>query len=268
MQRIRTLDELSKLITAQFRRGVVTNSAFAADLYAREIDAGTLLAQQIPGGLLLFRHRDGFERLSFYLQPEAELAACCFAGTTMLELPKKPQDPAMQQMQLRWTELGFETVLTRQRMVLKDKIAAMQPTEGYSIRLAEPSDTEEIIRILNEVYVPETACFPTEEELRTDLPVGNVLVAVTPEHELAGVLRVLRAGNTMQIRHLAVEPTHRRRGIASQLLARIDALHDVKRTNLWVTMGNESAIGLYEKLGYACDGWTSTVLRYDEERKD
>jgi len=266
MLQIKSLEELSALIAEQWKKGVASNAPFSAASYEKELQNGTLYAASPEQALLLVRRRDGYDRLNFYLQPGATLQDYVPERTTVVEIPGRAADAAMQRAKELFAARGFREKVQRQRMSLKTKITGLTPVEGYSIRPAEQSDEDAVLAMLGH-YDPVLGCIPTREELRRDMEERNVLVAVA-DGKVAGFLHALRSGNTMEIRHLVVDPAYRGMGIATHLFAEIDAMYDVKRTSLWVATDNVGAIRIYERLGYACDGWTSTVLRYDVERKD
>ena len=72
MRRAESYAALAPLLSAQLRRGVVTNCFLSAEDYAREIENG-LLFEQGEGFLLLLRQRPGHLILNFYLHPDASL---------------------------------------------------------------------------------------------------------------------------------------------------------------------------------------------------
>ena len=80
MQRAESYAALAPLLSAQLRRGVVTNCFLSAEDYQRELPRG-LYYEEREGCLLLLRQRPGHLILNFYLQP---------GGTFFLPDVKKP----------------------------------------------------------------------------------------------------------------------------------------------------------------------------------
>ena len=72
MRRVESCAALAPLLSAQLRRGVVTNCFLSPADYQREIDAG-LFYEEGDGFLLLLRQRAGYRLLNFYLHPGAKL---------------------------------------------------------------------------------------------------------------------------------------------------------------------------------------------------
>ena len=68
MQRAESYAALAPLLSAQLRRGVVTNCFLSAEDYQRELPRG-LYYEEREGCLLLLRQRPGHLILNFYLQP-------------------------------------------------------------------------------------------------------------------------------------------------------------------------------------------------------
>ena len=71
MKQVKSYEALAPLLSAQLRRGVVTNCALSAGDWQREIESGSLYTQDWEGGLLLLRRREGHALLQFYLQAGA-----------------------------------------------------------------------------------------------------------------------------------------------------------------------------------------------------
>ena len=80
MQRAESYAALAPLLSAQLRRGVVTNCFLSTEDYQRELPRG-LYYEEREGCLLLLRQRSGHFILNFYLQP---------GGTFFLPDVKKP----------------------------------------------------------------------------------------------------------------------------------------------------------------------------------
>ena len=80
MQRAESYAALAPLLSAQLRRGVVTNCFLSAEDYQRELPRG-LYYEEREGCLLLLRQRPGHLILNFYLQP---------GGTFFLPDVKRP----------------------------------------------------------------------------------------------------------------------------------------------------------------------------------
>ena len=115
MRRVESCAALAPLLSAQLRRGVVTNCFLSPADYQREIDAG-LFYEEGDGFLLLLRQRAGYRLLNFYLHPGAKL---CLPGQTLplvteLACREKDQD-AMRRAQDALCALGFAECFRRLR---------------------------------------------------------------------------------------------------------------------------------------------------------
>ena len=123
-----------------------------------------------------------------------------------------------------------------------------------ALRRAGPADLAGIMSI-------ETASFqrPWRAETFASLlgrPDADVLVATLDEAVVGYAILTARAGDT-ELANLAVDPGHRRGGIASALLRGcLEILHD--RGESWVFLAarasNEGAAGLYEAFGFHAIG--------------
>ena len=73
MRKIENFAQISDLLNAQLKRGVLTNNFLRGDDYTREIANG-LYIHEAGGALLLFRERGDHLVMTFYLHPNAVLS--------------------------------------------------------------------------------------------------------------------------------------------------------------------------------------------------
>lgn len=73
MRKIENFAQISDLLNAQLKRGVITNNFLRGDDYTREIANG-LYIHEADGALLLFRERGDHLVMTFYLHPNAVLS--------------------------------------------------------------------------------------------------------------------------------------------------------------------------------------------------
>lgn len=73
MRNITDYNELSPLLSAQLRPGVVTNAVQKKEEYLFAIAHGALYVQEFPGGLYLLWRRESHWQLYFYRQRDAVL---------------------------------------------------------------------------------------------------------------------------------------------------------------------------------------------------
>lgn len=160
MRRVESYAALAPLLSAQLRRGVVTNCFLSPADYQREIDAG-LFYEEGDGFLLLLRQRAGYRLLNFYLHPGAKL---CLPGQTLplvteLACREKDQD-AMRRAQDALCALGFAECFRRLR-----RTRAAVPVQNTAETPSEAS-FEAVRAFLLAQFDPLTGCIPPEEELR------------------------------------------------------------------------------------------------------
>jgi ribosomal-protein-alanine N-acetyltransferase len=116
---------------------------------------------------------------------------------------------------------------------------------------------------LPHVIAIERRAFPTPWSLamfvlELSKPAGICLAALLPDggRKLAGYLICSRYDTVWHVMNIAVDPSHRRLGIATELLAalyaRVDDPH--ARYTLEVRQSNHSAIHLYEREGFRAAG--------------
>ena len=254
MHRAERYAALAPLLSAQLRRGVVTNSFLSAEDYQRELANG-LFYEQGDGFLLLFRQRPGHLLLNFYLHPDAELRLPALQTPVVTELACREKDrEAMLRAQEALCALGFAEVFRRLR-----RTRAAVPVQAADESPASAS-FEAVRAFLSAQFDPLTGCIPPDEVLRQAVSAGQVLCLADADG-MAGLLHYAPGRAQCEIRHLAVRADCRGRGYAGRLLRMLVAETSGQKCAVWARVGNAPAEHLYEKNQFQPDGWSSVVLR-------
>ena len=119
MRKIENFAQISDLLNAQLKKGVITNNFLRGDDYTREIANG-LYIHEAGGALLLFRERGDHLVMTFYLHPNAVLSLPETDRPVMTELSCRAKDAdAMANAAEQFCALGFREVLRRTRRTRK-----------------------------------------------------------------------------------------------------------------------------------------------------
>ena len=192
MRKIENFAQISDLLNAQLKRGVLTNNFLRGDDYTREIANG-LYIHEADGALLLFRERGDHLVMTFYLHPNAVLSLPETDRPVVTELSCRAKDAeAMANAAEQFYALGFREVLRRTRRTRKPEAF---PVETTAVP-AKPEDFEDISRFLSEHFSALTGCLPTADDLRENLANGQTVIT-RDEKGVSGVLHfaVSRASN-------------------------------------------------------------------------
>lgn len=142
MRKIENFAQISDLLNAQLKRGVLTNNFLRGDDYTREIANG-LYIHETGGALLLFRERGDHLVMTFYLHPNAVLSLPETDRPVVTELSCRAKDAeAMANAAEQFCALGFREVLRRTRRTRKPEAF---PVETTAVP-ANPEDFEDISR--------------------------------------------------------------------------------------------------------------------------
>jgi len=138
---------------------------------------------------------------------------------------------------------------------------------GFSLRRLQLADLDAIEKIERASYPTpwSRSMFASELAKQSSLSIA----AVDPEGYLVGYLVLSRYVDAWHVMNVAVDPGHRRLGIASAMLRRLfeDTRDDAERGyTLEVRVSNAAAISLYERFGFVSRG----VRRgyYTDNRED
>jgi putative acetyltransferase len=133
------------------------------------------------------------------------------------------------------------------------------------IREATPGDAEAVAAVLaaafrefEPLYTPGAfrATVLSADEVRRRLAEGRTWLAEYG-HSVVGTVSAVGRGDALYVRSMAVSPNARGRGVASRLLATIEAFalaHGFRRLELSTTPFLRAAITLYERAGFRFGG--------------
>jgi GNAT superfamily N-acetyltransferase len=136
---------------------------------------------------------------------------------------------------------------------------------NITLRAAEPSDADAIALVLAKafaefkpLYTAEAyaATTPKSDVILNRSAEGQTCVALLDD-EIVGTISAIPRGADVHIRSMAVVPQARGNRIGERLLQYIEDLvaqNNVKRLTLSTTPFLHSAIRLYERFGFACNG--------------
>lgn len=82
----------------------------------------------------------------------------------------------------------------------------------------------------------------------------EIFIGYYSNEKLAGLISYKLINGTLDIHKLAVHPDYFKRGIAKQLLARVESIQGIKDVIVCTGFKNTPAVGLYSKLGFTETG--------------
>jgi N-acetylglutamate synthase-like GNAT family acetyltransferase len=259
MKQIKNYCEVSPLVSAQFRKGVRTNNFLSVEAYQAEIAQGSLYTHVWQGGLVFLRRRRGYWQLNFYLNDLSAPLDTDLNGIIVVEIPVRPKDLADDLLNY-WKRQGFVHRFDRLRFIRPAGQAIDVFNSDIKVKKAEPSDCSALLDLMSECFDPITGCIPTQAELIGDINRDNVFCAKDMKAKICGLLHITRAASYTEIRHLAVREDMRGKHISRQLFSYYMNSTDFKKSLVWTSNKNSSAIRFYQSCGYTTDGWTSSVL--------
>jgi ribosomal-protein-alanine N-acetyltransferase len=132
--------------------------------------------------------------------------------------------------------------------------ARLTPEERYDIRPLTISQLDECWRLDQRCFVDGEAYSRDTFEYLLTSPESVAYRAVTPDGLMVGfIVGLVEPQNTGHVTTLGVAPEHRRRGIAAQMLIKVEEnfrRRRVRTIRLEVRSVNSGAQNLYRNLGY------------------
>lgn len=250
MDKITDFSALRAAQSACLRPGLVTNCVLPAQALRELCESGRLLAERTDGGLFLLA-RGETDRFYFYVTAPKTAPRLALPEGTVCEYPYA-NAPALPEA---WfAALGFCRVLTRERRTRPagDVPAGPSPCEEISAQAA--------LEILSACFPRDTGCIPTLDELELAAREGRLLGT-----EQTAVLHAKPDRGAMELRHLAVLPDARGRGLASKLVRDFCARFGAQTCRVWAAQDNAAARRIYEQNGFLPDGRMAQVWRIERK---
>ena len=276
--------QIAGLITANLKKGVQTNTSMQREEYELEISHGSLMAGRVPQGLLILRDRPSHVKLNYYINSTEELLdtgelmeAVQKAGwyavsdkPIVVETAYRERDKGLIEMLAYLSKCGFEETLSRVRLSRpadEGDGAGDADDMQYCVRTADVRHAAACRQLLTSCFNPLTACLPTQSELLTHLAGGQLLVLAEARlGRICGLLHFKSSKKSAEIKHLAIEPGLRGRGLSACLIGGFLDKHRGLRATVWTGSDNAPALGAYKYFGFKEDGHRSSVMIKRKEK--
>lgn len=127
------------------------------------------------------------------------------------------------------------------------------PQSGVTLRKLEVADIAAALEIEHQSFPTPWSSAMFVLELSK---ASSICLAACEGEDLVGYLVAARYAQVWHVMNVSVDPGSRRRGIATALMEELFRLADGERTHytLEVRVSNDSAIAMYEKLGFRSAG--------------
>lgn len=169
----------------------------------------------------------------------------------------------------------------------------------FYVKKSTTEDAAAIRPLLHSSFSPITGCLPEDDELRLDAAAGNILMLFAdndsraaseaedftgaavkqPPHDSrhpaavpnasrlpaarpCGLLHYAAAKKSAEIKHLAIAPQMRGKGLSAVLINAFLKECSGMKTTVWTGSGNAPALNAYKDCGFTEDGRRSSVMIY------
>ena len=172
----------------------------------------------------------------------------------------------------------------------------------FYVKKSTAEDAAAIRPLLHSSFSPITGCLPEDDELRSDAAAGNILMlfavndsraasenepedltgAAVPQQPSdsrlpaavpnasrlpaarpCGLLHYAAAKKSAEIKHLAIAPQMRGKGLSAVLINAFLKECSGMKTTVWTGSGNAPALNAYKDCGFTEDGRRSSVMIYN-----
>lgn len=236
--------------------GQISNMVWTVDEIRKLIDRRMLFLEEVPAGRLWFScgtfrnqlffqiNRDRIHLLRADQMPELP----CVSEVIYSGMQKEKKEAERSVL----ARLSFEKKHTVRFMSWTGRMKQPKTFQPICFRLAGMEDFSSVQEMHEVCFDRLTDAVPDETELIEAIGNGCVFVG-TPENEAdpVGSVMLIRNRNRVLIRHVAVAPAFRHRGIGAAMMGQIlSSLRTGEKCVLWVKEENDPAIRLYEHMGF------------------
>ena len=199
----------------------------------------------------------------------------------------RERDTALKETVGYLASCGFEEVLSRVRLsrsagapdenaenaveISPEKVESREEENSrftFYVKKSTAEDAAAIRPLLHSSFSPITGCLPEDDELRLDAAAGNILMLFAdndsrhPAARPCGLLHYAAAKKSAEIKHLAIAPQMRGKGLSAVLINAFLKECSGMKTTVWTGSGNVPALNAYKDCGFTEDGRRSSVMIY------
>ena len=200
----------------------------------------------------------------------------------------RERDTALKETVKYLAGCGFEEVLSRVRLsrpagapdenaenaveISPEKVESREEENSkfiFYVKKSTAEDAAAIRPLLHSSFSPITGCLPEDDELQSDAAAGNILMLfIDNDSRLTaavphGILHYKAAKKSAEIKHLAIAPQMRGKGLSAVLINAFLKECSGMKTTVWTGSGNAPALNAYKDCGFTEDGRRSSVMIYN-----
>lgn len=251
-------ETVSSLIRKHFGRGMVTNCFLTGDQIKTETENGSLYYIDSESSLLLFKMRDGYQIMYFYMNSEEPVLPEIPHGT-VCEIAYRDKDQPLINTSLFLQNNGFTKLFSRDRLLLP---ALGKYEADTTVSFAKPDEFDTVKSILYSCFDKRTGCLPSDGDIISDIEANNIFVKRNEEGKPVGLIHISVQKAFSEIRHLAINEEYRGKGLSSSLLGSFLKCAE-GRIRVWVRNDNVPAVKAYMKFGFINDSMKSDVIYFE-----
>jgi len=257
MEQINNAARFNELLKPHLKRGVRTNNFMLPQAYFELIADNRLFLLPTDAGLFLLVRMDGYYRLFYHFFEGALPLKIAADLPVVVELPYNDRTDTVAEQLEFLQKCGLQRQVSRIRLSAERESLSLRATAPVSIAL--PEQANDISALLRTNFDRLYGFLPTQDELRRAIAEGQILIT-SDGGNIAGILHFAPEGRNSVLLHLAVEESSRGQGFAQSLLAAWQNATDAQRLLIWLNADNTPALRLYERCGFAPDGFRAEVL--------
>lgn len=267
MYKITSIKELNSQIRTvkQSAKTLISNSFLMADDFEQYISQGCLYALPFPDGLAVFLDEGTYYRMLFWCSPDSRLPLFETDRNIICELIYKDYSTKfsncsnfLQDNHFKKYAENIQFSFSLKDIKYEDYWPALNwklEDNGYVCRLGTQNDYADVLGLWKE-NLDEYAFDLLTSSKCMDAICNDSLFLIEDAQNgtiCAGAI-VLAGGGTIEIRHIAVSPSHRGKhlGLAVTLWAFQEyCKRGFNKCTCWTNSGNTISTNLYQKLGIA-----------------
>lgn len=254
MEYIKTEVQLEELVECYFGKNTLTNNYIMYEDYKHYIEAGRLAFIAGANNLVLLLEKNGFCQLYYYLNDLGEGMSLPKENSIVIEILYRGEPDKPCQVIEYWERNSFVQHLCRDQMAgsIKKITFPENLTDKVQIKYAnEFEEVEYAYQLIKNTFDAYTGDILTHEEVEGYAESECILLALM-DGKPCGILQLEIKNNVSWLRHIAVDPSCRKQGIANALVSAWikKTSQPSARYQLWVVQDNVPALNLYKNYGF------------------
>ncbi len=250
MRKINDIDEVKDLINTRFGKEYIMTSIKSIEYYNDNID--NLFVHEENSDLFILKKKGNHYIMDAYFKKNSTHSLDINTDIILEYAYRKPSE-----IHKIMSDLNFIEAKNRKKLISKDFYGSSE------VEILGKKYTDTVVKEINNNFDPYYGC-PVDKKIISKKIDNDEVLALMMYNEIVGITEITRNKTKIIIDHIMVCDKFKNKGYSKKLLDGLFKYAKDRGINiieLFVNTDNESAIKMYEGMGFTYGNYNSTIFR-------